>query len=152
MAAFFLRKYLNDADLAAITAAIGEVEKSTIGEIRVAIRHRRQWKERKLTLHEIALAEFSRLRMEMTKARTGVLILLLFSEHKFHIVGDSGIHAEMGDAAWASIAQSMSAHFKEGNFRDGIIFGIRAVGKELIEHFPKTAGDIDELSNEVAVR
>lgn len=152
MAAWFLRKYLNDTDLAAITAAIGEAEAHTIGEIRVSIRHRRHWKERKLSLHELTVGEFQRLGMENTRGRTGVLILLLFSERAFQIVGDEGIHAVVGDELWTRIAQAMSADFKQGRFRDGIVHGVQAVGAELAEHFPKTEGDVNELGNDVVVK
>ncbi len=151
MAAFFLRKFLNDADLAAITAAIGEAEKSTTGEIRVCIRHRRHWKERKLTLHELALGEFLRLHMERTSKRTGVLILLLFNERRFHIIGDEGIHAKVGDALWGKVAAKMGEQFRSGHFRQGIVAGVEEVGKELATHFPRTMLGPNELPDDVII-
>ena len=151
MSAWFLRNYLKDADLAAITTAVSMAERNTDGEIRVCIRHRRHWKERKLSLHEIAVGEFQRLGMHNTATHAGVLILLLFSERKFHIIGDSGIHAKVGDQTWEHIAHSMGLHFKQGKFRDGIIHGVEQVGEKIATYFPKTEGDVNQLADDVVV-
>ncbi len=146
---FLVKKYLSKQDLETVSAKIAEVERQTSGEIRVAIRHRRYWNERKLSLHELALKEFSRLGMQQTKHNTGVLILLLTSERKFHIIADKGIHARVEDGAWDRIAADMSAHFRDGNFVKGLSYAIETVGNELKQHFPRTSGDDNELSNEI---
>jgi uncharacterized membrane protein len=43
----------------------------------------------------------------------------------------------------------MSADFKGGKFFDGVSRAIRTVGAELAAHFPPSAADRDELSNDV---
>ena len=148
----FIKKYLSDEDLKAVSARIAEAERNTSGEIRVSIRHHRSWGEGKLSLHELTLKEFTRLDMEKTKERTGVLILLLMSERKFQIIADEGIHKKVGQATWDSIAESMSEHFKQGNFSKGIGNAVDAVGAELKKHFPARTDDRDELSNDVVER
>ncbi len=139
------------ADFEQISAKISEVEKSTSGEIRLSIRHGRNWNERKLSLHELALGEFHRLCMQNTKERTGVLILLLISEKKFHIVADEGIHNNVKEGTWDEIAKNMSACFKEGSFLKGITEAIDSVGSVLKLHFPKNQLDKNELSNDVSI-
>jgi uncharacterized membrane protein len=151
MAQWFLRKYLNNLDLAQITSAVAVAEQGTLGEIRVAIRHRRHWRERKLTLHELTVQEFQRMGMQKTAERSGVLILLLISERKFHIVADEGIHLKVADGTWESVASSMGKHFKSGQFRIGIIQGVETVGKILAEHFPRGDKKGNELTDEVDV-
>lgn len=146
---FLLRKYLGEEDIKAVTAKIAGVENQTSGEIRVSIRHRRQWRERKHSLHELALAEFTRLGMQRTIDRTGVLILLLMSERKFHIIADEGIHTKVAEGTWDSIAGGMSSQFKEGRFAQGICDAVEAVGNELRKHFPRKPDDRNELPNEV---
>ena len=148
----FLKKYLSETDLAGIAAKIGEAEETTSGEIRISIRHRRHWRERKLSLHELAVREFHRLNMHGTRERNGVLILLLFSERKFHIVADEGVHGKVQDGTWDLIADGMASHFKQGNFCDGICEGISAVGEVLRRHFPPHTGDQNELPNEVSIQ
>jgi len=147
----FLKKYLSQADLERIAARIGEVEREVSGEIRVSIRHRRHWRERKMSMHELAIHEFHRLKMHDTNERNGILILLLFNERKFHIVADEGIHKKVEDGTWDRIAGSMSSHFKRGNFCDGICDAVAAVGRVLQRHFPRKTDHGNELPDEVDV-
>ena len=139
------KKYLSKEDLQFLSEKIAEAEKKTSGEILVVIRHRRHWKERKLSLHDLALQEFHKLGMHNTKGRTGVLVLMLMSEQKFQIIADEGIHSKVEDGTWDAIAEAMSTHFKRRNFRDGIAEAIAAVGERLAKHFPREKDDKDEL-------
>ena len=136
-----------------VAAAIARVEGRTAGEIRVAIRHSRHRKERGLAIHEIALGEFHRLGMEKTDRRTGILILILVSERKFHIVADEGIHQFVAEGTWDRIAAQMSGKFREGRFAAGIIEAVEAAGEELARHVPREAGDArNELSDDIVER
>ena len=139
-------------DLAAIASAIGEVEKTTAGEIRVSIRQRRKWREKKRTLEELAQQEFHALGMTKTKDRTGILIFLLLEDKKFFILADDGIHARVEDGMWDKIAKEMSTHFSQKNFRLGIIQGVKSVGMELTKFFPRKSDDTNELPNDVHVQ
>jgi uncharacterized membrane protein len=139
-------------DLAAIASAIGEAEKTTAGEIRVSIRQKRKWREKNRTIEELARLEFSGLGMTKTKDRTGILIFLLLEDKKFYILADDGIHAKVEDGTWNKIAQEMSDHFSQKNFRLGIIHGIASVGAELSRFFPRKSDDTNELPNDVHVR
>jgi len=144
-----LKKYLTKSELEALSTDIAKAEKNTSGEIRVVVRHRRHWKERKLQLHAIALNEFHRLGMDKTRDRTGVLIMLIMSEHKFQIIADEGIHTKVETGTWDRLASTMSDHFKGGKFYQGLSETVRAVGDELAKHFPRKADDTNELSNEI---
>ena len=149
MLSIWYRRYLSKQDLDSIASAIGEAENSTSGEIRVVVRHRRHWGERNMSPHDIALKEFYKLGMERTRDRTGVLILLLFSQRKYQIIADEGIHARVAEGTWDNIAASMGTHFKTGNFCDGICSAIKEVGGILSKHFPRKADDANELPNSV---
>ncbi len=139
-------------DLASIASAIGEAEKTTAGEIRVSIRQKRKWRERKLTIEEMARQEFHLLGMTKTKHRTGILIFLLLEDKKFFILADDGIHTKVEDGTWNKIANEMSGHFSQKNFRIGIIHGVKSVGKELSKYFPGKSDDANELPNDVHVQ
>ena len=143
------KKYLSKEDLQAIASAIGEAEKTTAGEIRVVVRHRRYWGEGKMPLHEIALKEFYRLGMERTRDRTGVLIMVLFSKRKFHIIADKGIHAKVAESTWDTIAQQMADYFKKEEYRAGICHAVAETEKVLSANFPRKDDDTDELPNDV---
>jgi uncharacterized membrane protein len=146
-----VKKMFVDEDLKAIASAIGEAEQTTIGEIRVSIRQKRKWTERTLTLEALARKEFQHLGMMHTKQRTGVLIFLLLSDKQFHIFADEGIHGRVETGTWEKIAKQISEHFSQKNFRHGIVHGVKEVGAVLAQHFPTTANDKNELSNEVHV-
>jgi uncharacterized membrane protein len=148
----FGSKYFSKEDLQSITRAIAAAERSTGGEIRVVVRHRRHWKERKLSLHELTLGEFHRLGMQNTRERIGVLILLLLSERQFQIIADEGIHRKVGDGTWNEIAAGMTAHFKSGNYLAGILEAVGKVGDVLHEHFPGRHSDGNELPDDVVER
>jgi uncharacterized membrane protein len=139
-------------DLTAIASAIGEAEKTTAGEIRVSVRQKRRWREKRFTLEEMARREFHLLGMTKTKDRTGILIFLLLQDRHFYIHADEGIHAKVEDGTWEKIAEEISQHFSQKNFRQGIIHGVQAVGKVLAAHFPPNKADTNELSNEVHVQ
>ncbi len=149
--AHHVKKIFAKEDLAAIVTAIKETEKNTSGEIRVSIRQKRGWRERKLSIEQLARKEFHLLRMTKTKERIGVLIFLLLQQKQFFILADEGIHTKVEDGTWEGIAKEMSEHFSRQNFRHGIVHGVQAVGKELAKHFPRTASDVNELSDEVHV-
>ena len=139
-------------DLSAIASAIGEAEKTTAGEIRVSIRQKRKWREKKHTIEEMARKEFRLLGMTKTKDRTGILIFLLLEDKKFFILADDGIHTKVEDGTWDKVANEMSDHFSQNNFRLGIIHGIQSVGVELSKYFPRKSDDINELPNDVHVQ
>lgn len=146
------KKMFTKEDLAAITSAIGEAEKTTAGEIRVSIRQRCGWRERKLSIEQLARKEFHLLGMTETKDRIGILIFLLLQDKQFFILADEGIHVKVEDGTWEKIAGEISHHFSQKNFRQGIIHGVNTVGKVLSKYFPRTSADTNELPNDVRVR
>jgi uncharacterized membrane protein len=146
-----IKKLFTTEDLAAIAKAIIDAEMSTSGEIRVSIRQKRRWRERKHTIEEIARREFQLLGMKNTKDRTGVLIFLLIEDKKFFILADEGIHTKVEDGTWNKIAGEMSTHFSQKHFREGMIHGIQTVGTILSQHFVRKPDDTNELPNEVNV-
>ena len=131
-------------DHARVVAAIAAAEQRTSGEIRVVIaRHK--------AADPLAAAQkhFERLGMTRTQHRNGVLIYLAPRSRTFAVIGDTAVHEKCGDAFWRLLTAAMALHFKHGEFTDGLIHGIERAGAILAEHFPRGAGDKDELSNNV---
>jgi uncharacterized membrane protein len=146
-----IHRILSDQEMRLVAETIREKERTTGGEIRVALRVRRHWGEKKLPLHQLALREFHKLGMHKTQLRIGVLIFILLSERRFHIVADEGIQTRVDDGTWNALAATMSSHFREGKFCEGICSTVRSVGEILSEHFPAKSENIDELPNDVSV-
>lgn len=132
-------------DAARVEAALAEAEKRTSGEIRVSVAPF-FWG----SVEAAAGLAFERLGMTGTRERNGVLIFMVPSRHRFHLLGDEGIHAKVGQAFWDEVASQLSAHFRAGDFTRGLEEGIAAIGRGLAAHFPHAGeADVNELPDTI---
>jgi uncharacterized membrane protein YgcG len=105
---------------------------------------------RGLSARQRAVQWFSQLGMWDTEQNTGVLVYVLFAEHRLEIVADRGIAARVVQAEWDAISASMSAAFEAGQFEQGAVVGVQRITALLAAHFPPAAtGNPDELPNRV---
>lgn len=128
-----------------IVEAIRLAEKNTSGELRVHIE-----KNTSIDAFDRAMEVFHSLKMEETKERNGVLIYLAVKDKTFVIYGDQGINDKVEDTFWDATRDVMVSHFKNGDFKQGLIEGINKAGEELKKYFPYNDDDSDELSNEIS--
>ena len=137
---FFTKEQQED-----IRQAIMNAELDTSGEIRVHI-------ENTCTGDALdrALAVFTKLGMEKTLSRNGVLIYLAVKNRKFAIIGDTAIHQFVTESFWDSVRNKMMDHFRENQFTEGLIEAITETGKKLKTHFPYKTDDRNELSDEIS--
>jgi uncharacterized membrane protein len=138
--------FLTKAEEQEIVAAIGVAEKNTSGEIRVHIE-----KENTIAPLDRAMEVFRHLQMENTQERNGVIIYVAVKSKHFAIYGDEGINEKVGADFWNSTKDVMQNHFKNGNFKQGLIDGILKAGEQLKTHFPHQDDDTNELSNEISL-
>jgi uncharacterized membrane protein len=139
-----MKQFLSQLDHDRIVAAIGESEKATSGQIRVHVTRRRP-----TDLEARARRRFEKLGMTRTRHRNGVLFYIAPNLRQFQILGDTGVHEKCGEDFWKETAGEMEADFRRGAFTDGILRGVEKVGRVLAEHFPREAGDTNELPDEV---
>jgi uncharacterized membrane protein len=140
-----VEEFLTQKDEEEIVSAIQIAEKNTSGEIRVHIEASSEKDP-----YERALEVFYLLKMEATKDANGVLIYVAVHDKKFVICGDQGINDVVPKDFWNATKDTIQFHFKNGNFKQGIVDGILTAGKELKIHFPYQTDDTNELSNEVS--
>jgi uncharacterized membrane protein len=139
------RKLLQTIDAARVKAAIQDAERRTSGEIRVSVAPF-FWGP----VRRVAERAFRRLDMHRTKDRNGVLFFIVPSRKRFVVLGDEGIHARVGQDFWECVASLLSAHFRKGEFTEGLIRGIEEAGQQLAAHFPfDPASDVNELSDDI---
>ncbi|MBX3006645.1 MAG: TPM domain-containing protein [Melioribacteraceae bacterium] len=143
--------YFSDDDFLRISKKITENEKYTSGEIRIAIREKRKFSEKKQDIRKIAETEFFHLKMNETRDKTGILLFILLSEKTFYILADEGINSKVEQNTWDIIRDEILAEFKLGRYCDGVLFGIEKIGKILSQHFPIKQDDSNELSNKVVI-
>ena len=140
-----LEDFLTSDEEQEIVEAIRKAEQHTSGEIRVHIESNCQG-----DILEHAMEVFHFLKMDMTKARNGVLIYVAVNRREFVIYGDRGINAKVGSSFWNSTRDLMASHFKKSQFADGLIAGIQQAGHELSAHFPWIHGDVNELDDSIS--
>jgi uncharacterized membrane protein len=133
--------------MAAIEQAISRSETEHSGELRFAV-------EPALdpgalfggqSARERALEVFSLLRLWDTDERNGVLIYLLLADRDIEIVADRGVKATAEE--WEAICRAMEAALTRGDCGAAVVGGIEAASRLLARHFPRRAGDRDELPN-----
>lgn len=134
-------------DLRAVEEAIRAGERLHRGEVRFAVEAALDLRPllRGQSPRERALEIFSDLRMWDTAENSGVLIYLLLADRDVEIVADRGIHARVGPAAWEALCKDMEAAFKLGQFRAGLLEGVRAVSALLAREFPSAGANPNEL-------
>jgi uncharacterized membrane protein YgcG len=146
-----VRRVLDDAALKRLEARVHDSEKKHSGEIRLCIEAGLPtsylWK--RLSVRDRAIAMFGKLRVWDTEHNNGVLIYLLFAEHKIEIVADRGINARVPDAEWKAIVERMREPLRAGQFEAGLGLAIDAVEALLEKHFPAAAASANpnELSD-----
>lgn len=141
------------SSLAEIERAIRESEASHHGEIRFVVEGALDIPPllRGQTGRDRAIDVFSHLRIWDTEHNNGVLIYLLLADRDVEIVSDRGIHEKVGSHEWERICRSMEAAFRKGDFRGGVVGGIREVTRHLAAHFPPIEGDRNELPDKPVV-
>ena len=140
-------------DFAAITEAVRQAEAATSAEIRVHLERRvhRLPLQRPDALRR-ARKVFAHLGMHLTAERHGVLIYLAIEDRKLAVVGDEGIHRQVGDAYWHTVRDLMIARLSQGRALEAVLAGVAEVGRELARHFPRRPDDRNELSDQVSIR
>lgn len=137
--------FLTQEEEQEIVEAIRVAEKNTSGEIRVHLE-----KKTSIDAFERAMEVFHILKMDETKEHNGVLIYVAVKDKTFVIYGDKGINTKVADNFWDTTRDIMVSHFKQGNFKQGLIDGILKAGEELKKFFPYQDDDVNELSNEIS--
>ena len=137
--------FLSKAEEQEIVEAIILAEKNTSGEIRVHIEENNA----KPPL-ERAQEVFHLLGMDNTQLRNGVLFYICMQSRNFAVIGDKGINDLVEPDFWDCTKDTVISHFKQGQYKDGLVSGISRAGERLKKYFPFEDGDSNELSNEIS--
>jgi uncharacterized membrane protein len=138
--------FLTKEEEQAVVEAIHMAEKNTSGEIRVHIE-----KTTSIDSYERAMEVFHLLKMDETQLKNGVLLYVAVKDKSFVICGDKGINDLVPPDFWDTTKDVMASHFKNGDFKQGLVDGITKAGEQLQKYFPFEDGDTDELSNEISL-
>jgi uncharacterized membrane protein len=138
------KQFVSALDDAKIAEAIGRAEKTTSGEIRVAVTERE--------VGDVVIEaekQFVKMGMTKTELRNAVLIFFAPLSQKFAVVGDEGVHKRCGAQFWQHVTEEMTPLLKAGRYTDAIVIAVEEIGQVLAREFPWTQGDRNELPNTV---
>jgi uncharacterized membrane protein len=139
------RKLIKKVDVDRVKKAIRDAERLTSGEVRVSVAPY-FWGP----VRRVAERAFERLGMHRTKDRNGILFFVVPARKRFVVLGDTGIHARVGQDFWEGVAALMSGHFRKGEFTEGLVRGIEEAGLQLAAHFPyDPSTDRNELPDDL---
>lgn len=141
------KEFLAQLDQPRIVEAIRNAEMQTSGEIRVHVQPKVKGGE----IRAVAERTFERLGMTKTALRDGVLLFIASEERRFVILGDKGIDEKVPPGFWDEIAAKLTIRFSNGEFTEGIVEAVTAAGEQLRQFFPRAAGDVNELPDEIDV-
>ncbi len=129
-----------------IVQSIQNAEKQTSGEIRVFVESHCKY----VDPLDRAVEIFSKLQMEKTALRNGVLFYIAIKDKQLAIFADSGIHQAAGEKYWKESVQQILSVFSKDTLTAGIISSIEKIGAALKTHFPYDGNvDKNELPDEI---
>lgn len=137
--------FFSDEASKAIVHAIATIEKQTYGELRVHVEDLCDGDPL-----QRALEVFHKLNMSQTKSKSGVLLYVATEDKKVAIIGDIGIDAIVEPSFWNHVIEDIIATIHQYDVPQGIIKGIGLLGQKLIQHFPESSEQTNELSNEIS--
>jgi uncharacterized membrane protein len=140
-----LDRLIVKADQERVIAAIRAAEKKTSGEIKVHVEANcrgKPWSR--------ALELFGKLGLQKTRERNAVLIYVAVRSKKYALIGDAGIHEEVGSAFWSEAAGRMQGAFRRGALGDGLVGAVEAIGERLAQKFPPRDDDTNEIPDDIS--
>jgi uncharacterized membrane protein len=139
------KNFFSEKEKQVVVEAIKMAESKTSGEIRVHI-------ENFCFGNEIKRAQkvFTNLKMHLTKERNGVLIYIAVGHKKIAIIGDEGIHKQLGTEYWEVLVKNLIKQFRNNKKGEGLAESIIECGLQLGKFFPRRDDDINELSNQIS--
>jgi uncharacterized membrane protein len=124
----------SSADRALIARAIAAAEDGTTGTIAVRVVN-----DKHIDAIEMAKHEFAHFGMDKHVAANAALVLIAPRARQFAVIGDSALHARVGDDFWKQLTVEMRRYFAYDQMTEGVIHAIERVGEQLHTHFPSAA-------------
>jgi hypothetical protein len=127
------RKLLASLETDRVQAAIRHAEETCAIELRISIAGAFWGDPRHLA--ELA---FRRMGISATGRRNGLLIFLAPWRRKVVVLADEGIAAKVDATFWSGPIASVTSHFRDDRFTDGLVAAIENLSTALAPHFPPT--------------
>ncbi|MCP4132744.1 MAG: hypothetical protein GY754_17395 [bacterium] len=142
----FKKSFFNKEEKAAITAAIGDAERGSRGEVRVHIESACPGENSLDRAQELFLS----LGMDKTEEDTGVLLYAAVDNKQAAVYAGSGIYESAEPGFWQEVIDTVTKGFSGGNGSQGIADALAVIGRLLREKVPGEDRAGNELPNEIS--
>ena len=124
----FFRPFLTRTQKTEIRKRIADAESRTSAKIEILILARAG----KKGILDQAKKHFKKLRLGPHE----VLIVISHLDHQLAIWAGEQLHVRCGEQPWLHVRDTMTAHFSQRRYAEGICAGIDEIGNALAQHFP----------------
>jgi uncharacterized membrane protein len=137
-----VRRAYPRAALRAVGAAIELAEAGHTGEIVFVAEASLPWSYlwRNASVRQRAAALFAELRVWDTEHDNGVLVYVGLADRAVEIVADRAIARRVDARQWHAICRDLGEQCRQGNYREGAVQAVRALGALMEAHFPLAPG------------
>jgi uncharacterized membrane protein len=138
--------FLSPEEQQLLTDAVAMAEAKTSAQIKVVlVRH--CWGR----LTDKASSLFVKYGLDQLPDRNGVLILLVLANRELLIYGDQGINEKVTDDFWVNMHNQMITAFENNDMGEGLATGIRQIGEQLSQHFPRGHEHVNIVEDQPAI-
>lgn len=99
----------------------------------------------------LAREQFLLNNLHHTEGRTGVMLFVSQAEHYVEIIADKGINDKVSQDTWGGAVSEFVKHVKSGHTAEGFVRTIEICGDQLVQHFPVSEHDRNELPDHLIV-
>lgn len=151
VAPWSFRRHFTPAVAETLQSFVSEAERKHNAELKIAV-------DENLSLGELiwnvdprekAHTVFSRLQVWDTECNNGVLLYILFSEHRIEIVTDRAVTKLKLHEAFRTICSQLEKAFAAEQYVTGFQKAIDEISELLAKHFPPSADDSNEVADAV---
>ena len=140
------RAILSEEDKIHLVNLIKSTEEATSCEIKIHIND--TCKESAL---ERAIMLITKLGLDRTKNRTGIILYLAVKDKKFAIAGDIGIHKRLPNHSWHDLKDEAISYFKEEKYLEGFSNCLKKLATIVKAEFPENKNEnVNEISDEIS--
>ncbi|MGA7616627.1 MAG: TPM domain-containing protein [Thermoanaerobaculia bacterium] len=137
-----LESILSKDEIVRVEAKIGAAESLTTAQIRVALTGS-SW----MGIRNKARKVFRKHRLDRSRDRNTVLLLVDVRNRELLIYGDRAIDEKVEAGFWNDVRDAMLDELREKRIAEALTTGIHQIGTALQDLFPPSGENDDEISN-----
>ncbi len=99
----------------------------------------------------LAREQFYAQHLHLTRQRNGLMLFVSMDERYVEILADEGLNDSVDQEQWDQIVAGFADRVRASQLDAGLLYAIETCSALLAKHFPRNAGDTDELPNRLVL-